>query len=146
MSLIYHRILRGSLKDPEAPKKWYVVLKRIGMIREKEIAKELADETTLNPMEAAMAVYLFKKVLIAKLLSGYSVQLGEVGSFYLNVNSEGADTKEEATAEKVTRVNVRFYPGKELKAAIRKAHFIPYERLLGKHGNTTSTGTGTPRP
>jgi nucleoid DNA-binding protein len=71
----------------------------------------------------------FKKVLLVNLLAGYSVQLGDWGSFHLAVNSKGADTREEATAELITRIISRFTAGEEFRNAIRKAQFVPWENL-----------------
>jgi nucleoid DNA-binding protein len=48
------------------------------MLLKKEVAKEIADETTLNPKEAEIALDQLQKVLIRNLLAGNSVQLGRV--------------------------------------------------------------------
>lgn len=48
---------------------------------EHEVAKLVADETTLNPKEAEKAVYQLEKVMERLLLDGHTVQLGELGSF-----------------------------------------------------------------
>lgn len=102
------------------------------MVREKEVAKQIADETTLNPKEAEMALAQLKKVLIGILLNGQSVQLGDWGSFYLTLSSEGSDTEAEATPAKVKKINIRFNPGIELKEAIAKATFKDAATLLPK--------------
>ena len=62
-------------------KKWYASLKRITMVKEKQVAKLISEETTLNPKEDEMALAQLEKVLINQLLSGNSVQLGDWGSF-----------------------------------------------------------------
>jgi nucleoid DNA-binding protein len=67
--------------------------------------------------------------MLFNLLNGYSVQLGDWGSFHLAVHSEGSDTEEEATAEKVTRIFTRFVPGAEFRDAIQKAQFLPFDKL-----------------
>jgi predicted histone-like DNA-binding protein len=121
--------------NPAAPKKYYAVLKVIKQISDKEVADLIADETTLNPNEAAMAVKQFKKILIRLLLAGNSVQLGDWGSFHLTCNSKGFDTREEVTANAINKVKTRFAPGKEFKEAIAKAEFIPAESLVTKSGN-----------
>ena len=109
--------------QPTAPKKWYPVLKSTGLIKERQVAKLIADETTLNPKEAEMAVSQLLKVVTNLLLSGNTVQLGELGSFRLTATTEGSDTKEETTAQKIKKVNVRFSESEELKNAMKKATF-----------------------
>jgi predicted histone-like DNA-binding protein len=116
--------------DPEAAKKWYVVLRRINQIGEKEVAKLISDETTLNRKEAEMALDQFEKILLRLLLEGYSVQLGDWGSFHLTCHSQPSDTKDEVGAGNIQNLNIRFTPGKDLKAAVQKAELIYSETIV----------------
>jgi predicted histone-like DNA-binding protein len=132
MALFYNKVERGNPQDLKAPKKWYISLKTLGLVREKEIGKAMADETTLNPKEAEMALYQAEKVIAARLLDGHTVELGELGSFRLTVNSKGADKEEEATAQNITKVNIRFTPSKAFREQIKKATFTPVSSLSNK--------------
>ena len=55
MSIFLKPVQRANPSDPDAPKKWYPVQYTTKMVDENEVAMLIADETTLNPMEAAMA-------------------------------------------------------------------------------------------
>jgi predicted histone-like DNA-binding protein len=132
MSIFYNKVERGNPMDPQAPKKWYAVLKTIGQTGEKDVAKLIADETTLNRKEAEMALDQFEKILLRLLLDSHSVQLGDWGSFHLTCNSDGSDTKEEVGVTNIKNLNIRFTPGKELKEAIQKAEFIYSESIVSK--------------
>ncbi|MDR2409851.1 MAG: hypothetical protein LBE13_17320 [Bacteroidales bacterium] len=57
MALLFNNIERVNPTAPNAPKLWYPLLKSTKMVREKEVAKKLADETTLNPKEAEIAIH-----------------------------------------------------------------------------------------
>ncbi len=57
------------------------------MVREKEVAKLLADETTLNPKEAEFAIAQLQKVVINLLLNGNTVQLGDLGGFRITLHT-----------------------------------------------------------
>jgi predicted histone-like DNA-binding protein len=94
------------------------------LIKKRNVAKKLADETTLNPKEAEMAISQLKKVVIDLLLEGHTVQLGELGSFRLIISSEGSKTEQEVTTNKIKKVKVRFTASEELKTAIGKATFM----------------------
>ena len=48
------------------------------MVDESEVAMLIAEETTLNPMEAAMAIRQLRKVMQRLLLDGKSVKLYKV--------------------------------------------------------------------
>ena len=132
MPVFYNKVRRINPFDPQAVEKWYAVLKSMGQISEKEVAKQIADETTLNPKEAEMAISQFLKILIRLLLEGYTVQLGDWGSFRLTCNSEGVENKEDVKAENIKNVNVRFTPGKYLKESIQKASFKSVDAISGK--------------
>ena len=128
MPVLLNRVERMNPLDKT--KKWYLTLKTISQISEKEAAKQIADETTLNRKEAEMALAQFEKVLISNLLASNSVKLGDWGSFHLTCNSAGADAKETLTAKDVKGLNIRFTPGKALKEAIGKASFVFAENLV----------------
>ena len=131
MTIFYSKIQRSNPLN-KVNKKWYVTLKRVKMVREKDVAKQIADETTLNPKEAEMALFLLKKILIRELMNGNSVQLGDWGSFYLTCKSDGKDTKEEVNAMSIQKINFRFIPGIELREALQKASFMDINSLTSE--------------
>jgi nucleoid DNA-binding protein len=113
MSIFYNRLERGNPGDPSASKKWYPVLKSTGMVKEHEVAKLLADETTL-------------------LLNGNTVQLGGLGSFRVTAATEGSDTEAEVTAAKIKKLNLRFTESEDLKDLLKKATFKDAATLQSK--------------
>jgi predicted histone-like DNA-binding protein len=131
MSVFFNKTARPLPGQPASLKKWYAVLKIIGQVGEKQVARLIADETTLNAKEAEMGLSQFKKVLIVSLLNGQSVQLGDWGSFHLTCSSTAHDTREEVTGRSIEKLNIRFTPGKELKEAIAKATFTSTDNLAG---------------
>jgi predicted histone-like DNA-binding protein len=123
MSLFYKKVLRGNPANPLAPKLWYPILKSIGLVKEREVAKLLSDETTLNPKEAEMTLYQLLKVVVRLLLDGHTVQLGELGSFRLTSRSEGSETEEEVNPGKIKNVHINFIASETLREQIGKATF-----------------------
>lgn len=123
MPLFYNKVQRANPMDKDAPKKWYPVLKSVGMMEVQEVARQISDETTLNPKEAEMALAQLEKVLVSALLNGQTVSIGTWGSFQLTISAEGADTEKDAGPSKIRKVNVRFQPSKTLKEAVAKASF-----------------------
>lgn len=138
MSIFLKAVQRTNPQDTEAPKKWYPVQYTTKMVDENEVAMLMADETTLNPMEAAMAIRQLRKVVQRLLLDGKSVKLGDWGTFNVTLNTEGAATKAELTARNVKRVNINFQPSDELKAAMQKADFVWLDKIM--EGSPASDG------
>ena len=132
MSLLFNRVMKKNPRQPDDPAKWFPVLKSRGLMSEREVALEISDETTLNPMEARMALYQFQKVVTKALLDGKTVRLGELGSFRLTLSATGADDKEAADHTKVKRVNMRFTPAIPLKEALAKAHLTKAVNLVSE--------------
>ena len=134
MPILFNRVERSHPSNGTAPKKWYPVLKIISRLEEKDVAREIADETTLNRKEAEMSLTQLEKVLTRNLLSSRSVQIGDWGTFHLTCKGVGSAVKEEVTANSIKSLNVRFVPGKSLKKALDDATFIPAESIVTKPG------------
>ena len=132
MPLFFNKVERANPRQPMMPRKWYPLLKSTGLVKEKQVAKLLADETTLNPKEAEMAVSQLMKVVTNLLLNGNTVQLGELGSFRLTATAEGSNTKDEVTAQNIKKVNVRFVESEDLKDAMKKATFKDAASIVSK--------------
>ncbi len=140
MSIILKKVQRVNPADKKAPKKWYAVQHTLGMMDESEVAAQVAEETTLNPAEALMAIRQLRKVVQRTLLNGQSVKLGNWGIFSVTLSTTGSDTKEELTAGNVKQVRINFKPGDELKAAMQKATFVWGEDIMK---NSTSSSDGS---
>ena len=74
--------------------------------------------TSLTPMEAATGIdYLFSA--IPRFLElGLTVQLGEMGYFKVSIRSEGSDTQNEATPDKIQGMFLRFIPGANIRKQV----------------------------
>ena len=130
MSIFLNAIQRYNPMKPEDAKKWYPVQYTVKLVEETEVAELLADETTLNPMEAQMTIRQFRKVLQRLLLNGKSLKLGNWGTFGVTLNTEGTATREELTARNVKSVNINFQPGEDLKIAMQKADFVWLDKAI----------------
>ena len=130
MSIFLKPMQRFNPNKPTEPKKWYPIQYTTKMVDENEVAMLIAEETTLNPMEAAMAIRQLRKVVQRLLLDGKSVKLGDWGTFNVTLSTEGAETKEELSSRHVKQVNINFQPGDELKAAMQKADFVWLNKMM----------------
>jgi predicted histone-like DNA-binding protein len=129
MALLFNKIRKGNPSNPSAPKRWYPILKSVKLVKEKVLATMLAEETTLNPKEAEMAVSQLLKIVTALLLEGHTIQLGSLGSFRATLSAESSATEKEVTANKIKKVKVRFTESEELKSAMKKATFTDISSL-----------------
>ena len=61
--------------------------------------------------------------LVEMLLEGKKVLLDELGSFWISLSSEGAESVEKFTANNIKAVNIVFTPGIDFENLISKAEF-----------------------
>lgn len=133
MAVFFNRVLKVNPRDPQGgEKKWYATLKSVGHMDEHAVARLISDETTLNPKEAEMAIYQLEKVMGRLLLNGYTVQIGEFGSFSLTANSIGCKDEIEVTGDTIKRVRIVFRASRQFKALLKTAKFKPVTEMLPK--------------
>ena len=126
MALIYKGVQRRNPSNLSAPHLWYPSLAKIGTTNEKNLSAKISDETTLNAKEAEMAVSQMLKVIPSELLDGKTVQLGELGYFYLTVKAKtgtGVDSEDKVSADQIENVMLRFMPSKAFREKLNKAQF-----------------------
>ena len=58
------------------------------------------------------------------LTEGYNISLDEVGTFSLHVQSEGAETEQEASVRNITKMSVGFPSAVAMREKVNKAKFV----------------------
>lgn len=143
MAILIKPVQRVNPQRTTDPMKWYVTQVTTALVDETQVAMDLADETTLNPSEAMMAIRQLRKILLRRLLGGESVKLGNWGSFSVTLSSTPADKKEDLTARNIRSVNLNFQPDEAFKTDLQKAQFAWVDKLAeGRSGNTSAPSTG----
>jgi len=129
MSIRYVVQRRKDPRDPAASQKYYLINKTFANIDRDFLIKDMVKNTSLNANEAATGIdYLFDS--IPKFISlGFTVQIGKLGYFTVGIKSEGSETEEEATVDKIKWKRLVFIVGKEIRDNINK---IPAERRDAK--------------
>ena len=131
MTVKYNVVERGNPANKEAPKKFYASVVSTGKVNQNEVAQEVADMSTLNPGDTAGAIENFLLVITRELARGNIVQLGEFGSFWLRIESDGQETADDVRRESITNVLPRFTPGKRFQQAL---DVIEFEKASTSNG------------
>jgi predicted histone-like DNA-binding protein len=132
MPIFYNKVQKVNPRNVKGLRLWYPVIKSTKLVRERELAAKLADETTLNPKEAEMAICQLFKAVTDLLSTGHTVQLGDLGSFRVTAVTESSETEAEVSALKIKRLNVRFSESENLRAAMEKAELKDLASLAAK--------------
>lgn len=143
MAILIKPVQRVNPQRTTDPMRWYVTQVTTAQVDETQVAMDLADETTLNPSEAMMAIRQLRKILLRRLLGGESVKLGNWGSFSITLSSTPSDKKEDLTARNIRSVNLNFQPDEAFKTDLQKAQFAWVDKLAeGRSGNASAPSIG----
>ena len=120
MSIHYVVKQKKNPRDLSSDPKYYLVSKSFSAIDRDFLIQDMVTNTSLNFQEAATGIdYLFK--VIPKYISvGHTVVIGKMGYFTVAIKSEGSDTEEEATTDKIKRKRLVFVAGREIRKQINE--------------------------
>ncbi len=123
MSVKFNVVERGKPGDTQAPRKFYPSIVSSGKITEREVAKQASQRSTVSTADTLAVLENFLSIISEELARGNIVELGEFGSFWLRIESDGADVKEATSASQITNILPRFTPGKEFQQALDTISF-----------------------
>jgi predicted histone-like DNA-binding protein len=123
MTIKYNVMPRRNPRDPEAPPRYFPVVRSSGRTRQRDLARKGTKMSTMSAADLAAAMEILLDLIPEELMAGNIVDLGDFGSFRLSVKAEGSDSAEAVTATHIKGVNVRFTPGKEFKDTMNRAKF-----------------------
>lgn len=132
MAIFIEKQQKKNPLKPAEPAKWYLYNRSIGTITEKEVAKQISDETTLNPKEAEMALAQLRKIVLRNLQNGYTVRLGDWAYFYATVHSTGSESEKDAVSNKITQVKMHLGYEKAFQEELNRSSFVSMETLRKK--------------
>jgi len=123
MSVKYNVVARKNPRDPDAPPKYYPSIVSSGREGMREIAKQIAEISTVSSVDTMASLESLLTILPRILANGNIVNLGDFGSFWLRVKTEGAENESDVTARNIINVQLQFRPGKEFKRALEAIEF-----------------------
>jgi len=119
MSVKFIPVQRVNPRDLSAPKQYYAYLDKGDDVSFDELISFIGELSGINEPYIVAVLRTLEKVIIEQLSHGRYVPLGRIGTFYLSLNSEGAETVDELSSRNVKSMKIRFKPGKVLKHATK---------------------------
>ena len=126
MSIPFNVVSKANPTKRNAPQKYYAVANSNGEVDFRQLAKEIAEITTVSMPDAIAALESLVMIIPRHIEKGEIVRLGELGSLRITINSEGSDTEDEVNASNIKKANYRFSPGNELKQTLK---ILKYQRV-----------------
>lgn len=121
----YSTIQRANLQKKDAPKQTYAVAQYTEVMDLQKFAKHIASHgSTYSRADIAAVLTLAVDCIREQLLEGKKIKLGDLGDFYVSLNTTGvADAESFNPAVHVKRVNVNWTPGPEFEDLKSEAEF-----------------------
>lgn len=124
MAVKYSVIQRPKPGDPDAPKKFYAISKSSGELTLRELADHISQISTVSSIDTLAVLESLLQVIPQNLANGQIIRLGDFGSFYLSLSSEGADSEEEFSKSLIKKVKLNFRPGKMIQNTLKTMDFV----------------------
>lgn len=123
MSVKFNVVERGNPSKPADPKKFYPSVVSSGKVGQRDVARRASEMSTVSMADTAAVIENFLSIIADEISRGNIVQLGEFGSFWVRIETEGAEVTGDVTANNIKGVLARFTPGKEFQEALDKITF-----------------------
>ena len=138
MSVLYKKYQNQNSKS-RAYQKWYGKSVAMKTMTYRELVKHMADHNTVYGEDVCEGVAIkLQNCILEQLLEGKKVQFGELGTFYLSMSTEGAESKDKfVVGQNVKGLFLRFAPSRtdinnlSSKALKKTAQFQDVEQLAG---------------
>lgn len=105
--------------EPEAAPKYYASAVHTAKVDLDGLATAVSERCSLRRADVHGVLVALMDLIPNELLKGNIVSLGDLGSFYVSVKSEGSKTEEELLPSMVTGHKIQYVPTKELKKKLR---------------------------
>ncbi len=121
----YSIVMRGNPRDPEASKKAYGTAQYSTVMDIEDFAEHIASHGCVYSRADISAILtLAVDCMREQLLAGQRIQLGDMGTFAVALNSEGALTAAEYNPLiHVKKVKVNWTPGKRFQNLLSETEF-----------------------
>jgi predicted histone-like DNA-binding protein len=124
MSTKYNVVARGNPADPAAPQKYYASIKSSGRVTLRELSRQIAEISTVSTVDTMAVLEGLLTIIPRQISNGNIVELGDFGTLWMSIRSDGSDKLEEVKAHNIKRVTARFNPGKEFKQVLSNTEFV----------------------
>ncbi len=138
MSVLYKRYQNQNSKS-RAYQKWYGKSVAMKTMSYRELVKHISEHNTVYGEDVCLGVAnKLQKCILEQLMESKKVQFGELGTFYLSMSTEGAESKDKfAVGQNVKGLFLRFAPSRtdvnnlSSKMLKKTATFQDVETLAG---------------
>jgi predicted histone-like DNA-binding protein len=123
MAVKYRITERRDLLDPSKPNKYYAYLVNADVVDLKTISAAMSDGSTLREADIYAVLIGLVNTIQVELEKGNQVNLGDLGSFYLSINSKGELRPDDVKPQSIQRVKLLYRPKSKMKRFLKSLSF-----------------------
>jgi predicted histone-like DNA-binding protein len=123
MSIKYKTTARRNLLKPTDPLKYYAIASASGKTDIDKLSRLIANNSTVSRTDEYAVIMGLLETVTEELADGNTVSLGKLGTFTVNVKSDGVETAEAVTAATIKGAKIVYRPGAELKNMLKTLKF-----------------------
>lgn len=112
-------IAKRNPQQPDEAAKYYLSVVRSGNVDIEQLAVEVSNRCSLRESDVRGALIALMSIIPEQICAGKVVSMGKLGSFYVNVSSNGVETPDEVGPSIVRGFKVIHQPTKEFKKHLR---------------------------
>lgn len=112
-------VLKRNPLEQEAAPKYYASAMHDEKLDLDSLATSVAERCSLRRADVHGVLVALMDIIPAELVNGKIISLGQLGSFYVTIKSEGVATEEELSPALVSGTKIQYRPTKELKKKLR---------------------------
>ena len=121
--LIYKLVKRAVPRDPEGKYMGYAIPVPRKRLKRRDLIEIIADKTSLMTADVASVLEAFFKEVPAQLLDGNTIDVGDLGTFYPTLSSEGRENREDFNQNLIQQVRIRFRPSMLISDTLNSARY-----------------------
>jgi len=88
-----------------------------------DLARDITEETTVTSTDVKAVIEALVKTVIRRVSDGLTVKLGDLGSIYPTIKTEGVDKVDDFNTSMIKAVRVRFRPSAKVVREVSKSTF-----------------------
>lgn len=119
----YKLVSKVNPRNMSDPKKYYAQAIPTKKVKTRQLIEEISFSTAINGAAVAAVLEALLELLPKHLIDGKHIQLGELGSFRLVINSKGVEKPELFTTEYLKGVKILFRPSSEISKRLSQTTF-----------------------
>ena len=125
---------KRKFKDASGEEKelYYACSRRGNVIDFDGLAEIITEISSLSKGDILSSLTNIEQVILWKLIDGDSVRFGNIGTFSIAVTSDGFETPEAITPDKVRATKIVFTPTKKFNSFLSELKFTNYDKRLRK--------------